>query len=145
MSDATPPYDPRYLAGIVLFNRGDFFEAHEVWEPLWMDAAGPERSFYQGLIQAAVGLCHFCNGNARGAVKLYHSARDYFRRVGPVHLGLNQDAFWADMERCFAELLAVAEPARGTPIREELIPEIHLDPPPAAWPDPAAFLEEDAE
>ena len=34
-------YDPRYLAGIVLFNRGDYFEAHEVWEDLWMETAGP--------------------------------------------------------------------------------------------------------
>src|SRR5271165_2510542 len=54
-------YDPRYLAGIVLFNRHDFFEAHEVWEDLWMDTALPEKRFYQGLIQAAVGLCHFAN------------------------------------------------------------------------------------
>src|ERR1700674_1570492 len=87
-------YDPRYLAGIVLFNRGDFFEAHEVWEDLWRDCAGPDRRFYQALIQAAVGLLHFCNGNARGAVKLYHSSRDYMGRYGSPHLGLNVTAFW---------------------------------------------------
>ena len=45
-------YDPRYLAGILHFNRGDYFEAHEVWEDLWHDKAGPDRRFYQGLIQA---------------------------------------------------------------------------------------------
>ena len=42
-------YDPRYLAGIVLFNRGDYFEAHEVWEELWADSHGTERKFHQGL------------------------------------------------------------------------------------------------
>ena len=67
MEAASPQYDPRYLAGIVLFNRGDFFEAHEVWEIAVDGHAGPEKTFYQGLIQAAVGLCHFCNGNVRGA------------------------------------------------------------------------------
>jgi len=139
--DTNPPYDPRYLAGIVLFNRGDFFEAHEVWESLWMDTYGADRPFYQGLIQAAVGLCHFCNGNVRGAVKLYHSSHDYMKRFGSAHLGMDLDAFWSEMERCFAELLAVPEPARGTPIREELIPEIHLQPPPESWPDPAEFVE----
>ena len=77
-------HDPRYLAGILLFNRGDFFEAHEVWESLWMETHGPEKPFVQGLIQAAVGLCHFCNGNIRGAVKLYNSARDYMARFAPV-------------------------------------------------------------
>src|SRR5437879_287850 len=42
METNAAPYDPRYLAGIVLFNRGDFFEAHEVWEALWMESFGPE-------------------------------------------------------------------------------------------------------
>ena len=46
-------YDPRYLAGVVLFNRGDFFEAHEAWEALWMDTAGEEKKFIQGLIPSA--------------------------------------------------------------------------------------------
>ena len=145
MGSTAPPYDPRYLAGIVLFNRGDFFEAHEVWESLWMDTLGPDRAFYQGLIQAAVGLCHFCNGNVRGAVKLYRSSRDYLERYGPGHLGLNLADFAAQMDACFAELLASGEPARGTAIREELIPEIALTPEPETWPDPAEFIEPEDE
>ena len=79
MDTEATQYDPRYLAGIVLFNRGDFFEAHEVWESLWMETFTPEKKFYQGLIQAAVGLCHFCNGNGRGAIKLYKSSHDYMK------------------------------------------------------------------
>src|ERR1043166_1159208 len=31
MSTDAAQYDPRYLAGIVLFNRGDFSQATEVW------------------------------------------------------------------------------------------------------------------
>jgi hypothetical protein len=60
-------YDVRYLGGVRFFNDGDFFEAHEVWEGLWLETSGPERRFYQGLIQAAVALYHFGNGNLRGA------------------------------------------------------------------------------
>lgn len=138
-------YDPRYLAGIVLFNRGDFFEAHEVWESLWMETFGPEKQFIQGLIQAAVGLCHFCNGNVRGAVKLYHSSSDYMKRYGSPFMGLDQTAFWGQMDHCFADLLATAEPTRQIEIQEELMPTLNLDPPPEVWPDPAAYLEEDAE
>jgi len=136
----TTDYDPRYLAGIVLFNRGDFFEAHEVWEELWMHCAGPDRSFYQGLIQAAVGLCHFCNGNLRGAVKLYRSSRDYMSKYGPTHLGLDNALFWQHMERCFAELLAHPDGSVRVEPVEELIPELHLTPAPERWPDPADFL-----
>ena len=78
-------YDARYLAGIRLFNEADFFEAHEVWEDLWTDCPLVDRRFYQGLIQAAVGLLHFVNGNVRGAVKLYQSSRAYLETYGSPH------------------------------------------------------------
>jgi predicted metal-dependent hydrolase len=133
-------YEPRYLAGIVLFNRRDFFEAHEVWEDLWQDCCGPERRFYQALIQAAVALLHFTNGNLRGASKLYRSSRDYMSRYGSPYLGLDADAFWRQMERCFAEVLA-GDPDRHVELRGELIPEITLEPPPPEWPEPAEFEE----
>jgi predicted metal-dependent hydrolase len=136
-------YDPRYLAGIVLFNRGDFFEAHEVWEDLWMDTAGADKRFFQSLIQAAVGLLHFCNGNGRGAAKLYRSSKDYMQRYDSPHLGLDIAGFWGNMERCFAELLACEHPESKIEPKEELIPSIELVPPPEAWPDPADFLEEE--
>ena len=143
MNDAATAYDPRYLAGIVLFNRGDFFEAHEAWEALWMETFGPEKKFYQGLIQAAVGLCHFCNGNVRGAVKLYRSSREYMERYGSPFMGLDQTRFWEQMQQCFAQLLNDAEPPKAATPDEELIPTIELDPPPAAWPDPSAYVEEE--
>ena len=67
MDVAAVNYDPRYLAGIALFNRHDFFEAHEVWEDLWRETEdGPLRSLYQGLIQTAVGLHHLGSGNRVG-------------------------------------------------------------------------------
>jgi hypothetical protein len=140
MQTGVSSYDPRYLAGIVLFNRGDFFEAHEVWESLWMEAT-PEKKFYQGLIQAAVALCHFCNGNLRGAAKLYRSSRDYMLPHGSPFLGLNQEEFWRRMEQCFSEVLAAPSLDVKIPVREEWIPEIELDPPPDAWPEPETFLE----
>lgn len=143
MEPTPQAYDGRYLAGIVLFNRGDFFEAHEVWESLWMEITGPEKPFVQGLIQAAVGLCHFCNGNLRGAVKLYRSSRAYMERFGPAFWGLNVVEFWNDMERCFGPLLAVEDP-RGIEPVEEAIPEIALHPQPDAWPSPEDFAEDES-
>jgi len=138
-------YHPRYLAGIVLFNEQAYFEAHEVWEDLWAESFGLERKFYQGLIQAAVGLCHFGNGNLRGAVKLYHSSREYMEPCGSPFLGLDVVEFWRQMERCFAGLLAVPGPDRSLRPDPALLPVLRLDPPPDDWPDPAEFLPEDEE
>src|SRR5438874_11132912 len=53
--------------GINFFNAGRYFEAHEAWEDLWRQTAGPLRLFYQGLVQAAVGLHHLDRGNPNGA------------------------------------------------------------------------------
>src|SRR5271168_3296183 len=131
-----PDYDPRYLAGILFFNDEDYFEAHEVWEDLWAESHGDERRFYQGLIQAAVGLFHYGGGNLGGAVKLYRSSRDYMRPCGSPFLGLDADAFWRRMEECFRPLLTADAPDRSLRPDPALIPVMALDPSPEAWPDP---------
>ena len=139
-SDAA--YDPRYLAGIVLFNRGDFFEAHEVWESLWMETFGEEKRFYQGLIQAAVGLCHFCNGNVRGAAALPLQPRLHGQVWLPLS-GARPASLLGRNGTLFRPTAGGGEPDRKiTPVEED-IPEIALDPPPDEWPDPAPFLEEE--
>lgn len=122
------PYDPRYLQGIDYFNDCDFFEAHEVWEDLWSDEHGASRRFYQGLIQVAVCLHHFGNGNIRGAQKLYHSCRRYLVDYQPVHLGLNVDQLLEDLEVCCQEILEADETYPDVEIDPERIPEIHLLP-----------------
>ncbi|MFO0928324.1 MAG: DUF309 domain-containing protein [Gemmataceae bacterium] len=143
MSDSHDDYDPRYLAGVLLFNATDYFEAHELWEELWAESAGLDRRFYQGLLQAAVGLCHFCNGNLGGAVKLYRSSRDYLAACGTVYHGLDLSAFGRQMDACYRPLLTVAAPDRQVRPDPAALPRITLDPPPSAWPDPMPYLPED--
>ena len=136
-------YDPRYLAGVLLFNAQDYFAAHEVWEDLWAESHGLERPFYQGLIQAAVGLCHFGNGNLGGAVKLYHSSKAYMARCGSPFLGLEVADFWQRMALCFAPLLGPEPPPRSTRPNPELLPVIRLHPEPQDWPNPEDHVHEE--
>ena len=126
MSDSTDTM-PQYRAGVELFNNCEFFEAHDVWEELWAEYRGPSRTFYQGLIQVAVALHHFCNGNVRGAKKLYVSSRAYLDPYRPMHLGCDLDHLFLEMEECFGEMLALEEGAPAVEINPELIPEIHLN------------------
>src|SRR6202142_1050338 len=99
-------YPPLYLEGIKFFNECDFFDSHEIWEELWTEYRGPSRKFYQGLIQAAVALFHFGNGNIRGAKKLYVSTRGYLEPYRPKHLGLDLERFLSQFDDCFAEVAA---------------------------------------
>lgn len=123
-------YEPLYLQGIEHFNACDFFEAHEVWEEVWTEYQGPSRKFYQGLIQVAVALHHFGNGNIRGARKLFISSQNYLDAYRPKHLGLDLDSFLAQFQQCFTEVVASTEEYPKIDIDPERIPEIHLDPPP---------------
>jgi predicted metal-dependent hydrolase len=133
-------YDPRYLAGVLFFNARDFFEAHEVWEDLWHVTALPERRFYQGLIQAAVSLFHFGNGNFGGATRLYRSSLEYMKPSFPYFQGLDLERFWKQMAECYADVLEVPQPPRDARPDPAKIPTIELDPPPETWPDPESLL-----
>lgn len=126
-------YPDEYLLGIRLFERGDYFESHEVWESLWNQTAGVDRDFYQGLIQVAVALCHYCNGNMRGGGELYRRATGRLERYRPRHRGLDVDRFLADLGRCFAPVLA-ADAEHPVPFDASLVPCLALDPPPDHWP-----------
>ncbi|MEQ8210596.1 MAG: DUF309 domain-containing protein [Lacipirellulaceae bacterium] len=128
MSTEASPFDPLYLKGIEYFNECEFFEAHEVWEELWTEYRGDLRKFYQGLIQTAVALHHFGNGNIRGAKKVYTSSCKYLEEYRPGRQGLDLEAFLTQFEKCFREVLDSEEEYPSIEIDPETIPEIHLDP-----------------
>lgn len=74
--------------GIEHFNAGRFFQAHEAWEEGWHPSPEPERDFWQGLTQLAVGLTHRQRGNAHGAVTLLRRGARRLRPYGEVHMGV---------------------------------------------------------
>lgn len=106
-----------YLDGIQLFNEGEFFEAHEVWEDCWHEAYGTKYEFYQGMIQCAVALEHYRRSNPRGVVSLYDSYRKHFRDVPETFMGLDlksPSGFLAAMRDALRPVLeADPLPAKG--------------------------------
>lgn len=96
-----PPIDPEhwsaseeYLYGIDLFNHGFYWEAHEVWEGLWLAAgrAGVVADFMKGLIQLTAAGVKVRQGMPTGVVSLASGAADLFQRVLAVYprfLGLD--------------------------------------------------------
>lgn len=66
-------YDRRFIQFIDEFNRKrDYYECHELLEDLWLERG--REALWQGLLQIAVALYHFRNGNRSGALKLLDSA-----------------------------------------------------------------------
>jgi hypothetical protein len=67
---------------------GQPFYAHEILEGPWHLAPPPERAFWQGLAQVAVGLTHVQRGNATGALSLLRSGADKLRGYANGHEGV---------------------------------------------------------
>src|ERR671933_2767153 len=76
-------YPLEYIAGIDLYNAGEFHAAHDAWEDRWRDDAGPaEKLFLQAMIQSAVVFHHLEIGRTGAAREMYRRAKENFRRLG---------------------------------------------------------------
>ena len=75
------PADERrraYDAALEAYDRGDFFETHELLEPAWMGTDDPaERALHQGLIKLAAAFVHGVRGNPAGIAKTLAGAREH--------------------------------------------------------------------
>lgn len=96
--------DASYQHGLELFNRGEFFDAHEVLEDVWRAAPAAEKKFLQGLIQVAVGLHHHSRGNLAGARSLLARAHRNLSAYPGRHAGIDLAGLRARVEQWVAAL-----------------------------------------
>jgi hypothetical protein len=85
------PWDRRYVGWFVCFNRGEFYEAHDVLEDLWLaeGKGGVNYGFYKGLIQLAGAFVHLQKGRLGPAVALFRLAEANFARYPGVYAGMD--------------------------------------------------------
>jgi predicted metal-dependent hydrolase len=112
----TPPHPSEFYTGLELFNRGFYFECHDVWEEIWGDAKGKNKIFYQALIMSAVSLYHFGNENLEGALSCLQKAERAFSQLPEAFLGLNIACFVREMKQFFDGMVA-----GQTDLTEELL------------------------
>src|SRR5690348_10124516 len=88
-----------YHRGLQLFNKAEFFDAHEVLEDVWRAAPAEEKKFLQGLIQVAVGLHHHSRGNLAGARSLLARANRNLSAFPARHGGIDLGGLRAQVEQ----------------------------------------------
>lgn len=119
--------DPRYKRetferGIACFNRGQFFECHELLEEIWLAEAPGEKPFYQGLIQVAAGFHHYQRGNLDGAHSLIRQGAEKLVAYPATHQGIDLAGLRAALLPWLNSL------GRGEEPKELALPRIHLAP-----------------
>ncbi len=112
--------DQKFERGVADFNAGRFFEAHELWEELWLAAPEPEKTFLQGMIQVAAAFHHHGRGNARGRQSLLAAGMAKLAICPDDFRGLAIDELRKDV-RQWAE---IAHSGKESKPRD--VPKIHL-------------------
>ena len=78
-----------FFSGLNAYAKGEYFDAHEIWEELWSDYYLKDKDFIQGLIQLAVCFVHLENGNINGARSLLKKSTKKFIGFLPNHRNIN--------------------------------------------------------
>ncbi len=125
-------YPVEYIAGIDLYNAGEFHAAHDVWEERWMGEVGQrEKLFLQAMIQSAVAFHHLEIGRPGAARQMYTRAKEKFARLGTnVFMSLDLEEYQAQLDTALSWLLTVPDPRELTQPdfrvpRITLLPEIN--------------------
>jgi uncharacterized protein len=125
-------YPSEYLAGIDLYNAGEFHAAHDAWEERWRDDCGArEKLFLQALIQSAVVFHHIEIGRRGAARRMYSMALEKFARLGAARfMSLDITDYLARLERSLSWLASspdprdAVQPADFAPPRITLLDEV---------------------
>ena len=90
--------------GIELFNKADFFSAHDFFEECWMESDGEERLFFQGMVQVSVGCYHLISGNFRGSLSQLKKGTKKLRSYLPSHRNIDLENLINIIEPIIQEL-----------------------------------------
>jgi len=80
-------YPTEYYEFFEKFNEGEYYECHDLLEDIWM--TDKQNKFLQGMLQVAVGIYHFENGNIYGSRRLFQSAQKYLQPYRPDYWDLD--------------------------------------------------------
>ena len=117
------PIHPKAMEGILYFNKGMYYEAHEALEDAWKVEGDPIRDLYKGILQAAVFYFHLERQNYKGVVKMYARSQKWLNGwpeiCRGIHIGQlreDLDAVMARVRRLGPEKISAIDPASFNPI-----------------------------
>jgi FixJ family two-component response regulator len=64
------PLPPQAREAVDLFNRGEYYRQHDLFEVLWMEEERPIRDLYRAILQVGIAYYQVKRGNLRGAHKM---------------------------------------------------------------------------
>jgi uncharacterized protein len=107
-----------FARGVELFNARRFFDAHEVWEEIWLPATGHEKRCLQALIQIAAAFHHHSRGNVLGTESLLRAGVAKLERAPRSFRGIHAEKICIHARRWVAAL------EKGSDVGERVPPRL---------------------
>ena len=85
-----PDFVAHFQAGLDHFNATEFWDAHESWETIWLEAESDVHLFLQGLIQLAAAYHHVKRGTYPGGLRLFDAALEKLERFPKRWCGIDR-------------------------------------------------------
>ena len=121
----SPRFESSLEEGVGLFNRRQFFEAHEVWEDAWRESTGEPAIFLQGLIQIAAAFVKLQRRQPRGMAALLDAGADKLRPIPNRRYRVDHAALLAALPAWHQA--AERMMAGGAPDDDSLLPQLSYE------------------
>ena len=92
------------LDALNLFNKHEWYEAHDAFEEIWNSVDGDERQVIQGILQVSVSQFHLSKGNLNGATILLGEGLGRIKTRTKMDLGIDLESFCECLENLLRKL-----------------------------------------
>ena len=99
--ESTKSYHESLFIALNLFNKHEWYEAHDTFEEIWNSVDGDERQVIQGILQVSVSQFHLSKGNLNGATILLGEGLGRIKSRTKINLGIDLELFC----QCLEDLL----------------------------------------
>ncbi|MYD09476.1 MAG: DUF309 domain-containing protein [Chloroflexi bacterium] len=114
--------------GLQAFNRGEFYQQHDLFEAQWVETVGPVRDLYRAILQVGVAYYQIERGNYRGALKMLQRSVQWLHLLPDVCQGIDVAQLRRDSYRVRAELQRLG-PGRLAELDRGLLKGLRRRPP----------------
>jgi CheY-like chemotaxis protein len=93
------------IKGLEEFNKGQYFEAHELLEEAWNKDQPPGKELYRAILQVAVAYLQIERGNFNGAMKMFLRMRQWFALLPENCRGVDVGQLRMDADEVYSKLI----------------------------------------
>ena len=102
--ESTKSFQESLYFALNLFNKHEWYEAHDAFEDIWNNLVGDERQVIQGILQVSVSQFHLSKGNINGATILLGEGLGRIKTRTNINLGIDLELFCNSLEELLKKL-----------------------------------------